>query len=279
MTAWDCAEARLSLGVYVLGIIDDRERELLDAHLATCPACQAELAELAGLPAMLALVPAGEAIALAAGLPADAGDLRGGPPVRPDPPPGRGHRPGQHDPGGGVGASGSALPATRPGAVVHDLPAGRRRRQRLARVAMVAAAAVVAGAASFGGVKLAAGQSPSPLAAGTGLSAADPHPHGQPAGPWEAVTGHSGQATATIAYRTMGWGTQLDALVTGIPVRTRCQMWVVLRNGSRVQAAGWETDANEGAVWYPASASVPAAQVSAFVIAIGGNREITVTRV
>jgi anti-sigma factor RsiW len=53
---WDCSEARLSLGVYVLGAIDPAERALVDAHLATCRDCQDELAGLAGLPALLARV-------------------------------------------------------------------------------------------------------------------------------------------------------------------------------------------------------------------------------
>src|SRR5579859_3891639 len=53
---WDCTEARLSLGVYVLGAIDPAERALTDAHLATCQDCRDELAGLAGLPALLARV-------------------------------------------------------------------------------------------------------------------------------------------------------------------------------------------------------------------------------
>jgi hypothetical protein len=53
---WDCAEARPSLGVYVLGAIDPAERGLVDAHLATCRDCRDELAGLAGLPALLARV-------------------------------------------------------------------------------------------------------------------------------------------------------------------------------------------------------------------------------
>ncbi len=46
----DCPEARISLGVYVLGAIDPAERALVDAHLATCRDCRDELAGLAGLP-------------------------------------------------------------------------------------------------------------------------------------------------------------------------------------------------------------------------------------
>ena len=45
---WDCADARLSLGVYVLGAIDPAERALVDAHLLTCRDCRDELAGLAG---------------------------------------------------------------------------------------------------------------------------------------------------------------------------------------------------------------------------------------
>ena len=53
---WDCTDARMSLGVYVLGAIDPAERTLVDAHLAACRDCRDELAGLAGLPALLARV-------------------------------------------------------------------------------------------------------------------------------------------------------------------------------------------------------------------------------
>lgn len=49
----DCAEARLSLGVYVLGAIDPAERALVDSHLAGCRDCRDELAGLAGIPLSL----------------------------------------------------------------------------------------------------------------------------------------------------------------------------------------------------------------------------------
>jgi Putative zinc-finger len=53
---WDCTDATISLGVYVLGAIDPAERALVDAHLLTCRDCRDELAGLAGLPALLARV-------------------------------------------------------------------------------------------------------------------------------------------------------------------------------------------------------------------------------
>src|SRR6185437_10174544 len=46
---WECTDARLSLGVYVLGAIDPAERALVDTHLVTCRDCRDELAGLAGL--------------------------------------------------------------------------------------------------------------------------------------------------------------------------------------------------------------------------------------
>jgi putative zinc finger protein len=54
--SWDCADTKISLGVYVLGAIDPAERSLVDAHLPTCRDCRDELAGLAGIPALLARV-------------------------------------------------------------------------------------------------------------------------------------------------------------------------------------------------------------------------------
>jgi hypothetical protein len=280
--AWDCTEARIALGVYVLGSIDPDERVQLDAHLATCGACQAELAELADLPALLALVPADEAIALADGLPGPVGmpplvlpprpEWSTGPWPDADRPSTVQHSTVQHS----MGRSSTgqpARPAPQPAglASIHDMSAARRRRQWLVRAVAVAAAAVVIGAASFGGVKLAGSGQPAAQAGGT-----DQHTNGVPNGPWETVRGTSGKVVVTVAYRSMGWGTQMDALVTGIPVDTPCQMWVVEADGQRVAVGGWTTDGAEGAVWYPASAYLPASAVKNFVITIAGRQQVTV---
>ena len=84
----DCPEARISLGVYVLGAIDPAERALVDAHLATCRDCRDELAGLAGLPALLSRVSMEEAIALAdtGEPPPDVADEAPGPPASCSPP-------------------------------------------------------------------------------------------------------------------------------------------------------------------------------------------------
>jgi predicted anti-sigma-YlaC factor YlaD len=55
-----CREIRQLLGVYVVGAIDPAERAIVDEHLGQCQLCRDELAGLAGLPAMLSRVPAGD---------------------------------------------------------------------------------------------------------------------------------------------------------------------------------------------------------------------------
>lgn len=51
-------ELQLLLGAYVLGGLNMGDRRLLEEHLPVCPACTAELARFAAIPAMLQLAPA-----------------------------------------------------------------------------------------------------------------------------------------------------------------------------------------------------------------------------
>jgi hypothetical protein len=234
----DCSEARLSLGVYVLGAIDPAERALVDSHLAGCRDCRDELAGLAGLPALLARVDTEEAIALAASA---------GPPeeeTAPEPP--------------------RELVAT-----VLDLTAARRRRRRWLEAGLGVAAALVIAAGVFGGLGLSSG--PAQPTQANGLYA------GPAGGPWQTASGQVQGMSATVQYRPMGWGTQLAAKVTGIPVGTMCQMWVLEPGGGRVLAGSWVTDNNEGSVWYPSSAAVSALKVKAFMITVGKTGAITVS--
>lgn len=53
---WDAA--------YVLGSLSGAERREYEEHLAQCPACRRAVAELAGMPGLLARVPAQEALSL-----------------------------------------------------------------------------------------------------------------------------------------------------------------------------------------------------------------------
>jgi putative zinc finger protein len=244
----DCAETRLSLGVYVLGAIDPAERAQVDAHLAGCRDCRDELAGLAGLPALLSRVGAEEAFALAEsdGPPAGAATVTGG-----------------------RGAHADDAPPRELLASVIDLTAARRRRRRVREALIGVAAAMIIAAGVFGGLRL--GSSPAPA---TQASAQFPGPAG---GPWQTASGQSQGMTATVQYRTMGWGLQLAAKVTGIPLGTRCEMWVLGPNGTRTMAASWVVDNNEGKVWYPASAAVSAPGVHGFTITVGTSASIPVT--
>jgi hypothetical protein len=244
MQTMDCADARISLGVYVLGAIDPAERALVDAHVAACQDCRDELAGLAGLPALLARVSKEEAIALA-----DTGEpLPAAADEAPEP-----HR---------------ELLAT-----VLDLTAARRRRRRWREASLGVAAALIIAAGVFGGLRL--GSSPAaPPASASGQSGLYVGP---PNGPMQTVTGKSGSMTATISYSAMGWGTQLDTKVSGIPVGTSCQLWVIDSSGNRVLAGDWVTDNLEGTVYYPGSVGLSSKNVAAFQVTVGHGQAIQVT--
>jgi Putative zinc-finger len=113
-TQWDAA--------YVLGALTLDERAEFEAHLATCGRCRASVSELAGIPGMLAQVPAGEVLAMDA--PED-GEW-------PEPP-------------------ASLMPAM-----------ARRRRRWLAPVATAAAALLIGGLGGYAASSATRGESPTP---------------------------------------------------------------------------------------------------------------------
>jgi hypothetical protein len=243
----DCPDARLSLGIYVLGAIDPAERALVDSHLATCRDCRDELAGLAGLPALLARVSSEEAIALAATdlLSPDGVDEFVREIVREQEPP-------------------PELLGT-----VLDLTAARRRRRRWREASLGVAAALIIAAGVFGGLRLGASPTPAPATSGV----ADPGPA---SGPWQTVTASVQGMSATVSYRPMGWGTQLAVKVNGIPVGVSCQIYVVGPGGGKTLAGSWKTDNREGMVSYPVSSAIPSSGMRGFQITVGKSQSITV---
>jgi len=238
--AMECPEVRISLGVYVLGAIDPAERSLVDAHLATCRDCRDELAGLAGLPALLARVSKEEAIALA-----DTGEpWPAAADTAPEPP--------------------RELLAT-----VLDLTAARRSRRRWREAGLGLAAALIIAVGVFGGLRL--GSSPAPVTSQGQLNV------GPPVGAMQTATGKLNDMTATVSYTQMGWGTALDTKVTGIPVGTGCQLWVIDSAGHRYLAGGWITDNLEGTVYYPGSVELSSKDVAGFQVTVGQGRAIQVS--
>jgi hypothetical protein len=235
----ECGDARISLGVYVLGGIDPAERALIDAHLATCQECRDELVSLAGLPALLARVTAEEVLQL--------GVDETIPPAEPR-----------------ARASPELL------GTVLDLTAARRRGKSWRNVLLAAAAAAIIVAGAFTGVHYLTAKPSAPVAS--------TRSHGKPMGPWMQVTGTNATGQdATVAYRRMGCGLQLDAKVVGIPVGTTCGLYVITRDGKRHQAGQWMTDANENTIWYPGSAAVEDSAVKSFEITTGTTPPVDIT--
>jgi hypothetical protein len=244
--AIECPEARVSLGVYVLGAIDPADRALVDAHLTTCRDCRDELAGLAGLPALLARVSVEEAFALAG---VEAPSPEGTSPA--------------------ATADGREAPPELLASVI-DLTAARRRRRRWRDAGLGVAAALIIAAGVFGGLGLGSGPSSPPALSGPSYA-------GQANGPWRTVTTSASGMSASVAYRPMGWGTQLAVKVSGIPIGTPCKLWVIGADGSRMMAGSWVTDDREGAVWYPASAGMPGSGMSGFQVTVGGAQTLRIT--
>lgn len=120
-----CAHVRLELGAYLVGAIEPAQRAQVNRHLKACPACRAELSDMAGLPSLLRRIPA-----------ADVGRL-----LRNDPL--------------------DAAPAPSLSTLLRRVAAIRRRRRILA----VAAAAITGVAAASGVLALHAARPPAAAAA------------------------------------------------------------------------------------------------------------------
>ena len=76
-----CAQLRRELGVYVLGAIGPADRGAIESHLASCAECRNQLADFAGLPALLRRVPVDDVAELAAGSGGDGGGTPPDPPL------------------------------------------------------------------------------------------------------------------------------------------------------------------------------------------------------
>ncbi|MDQ1597715.1 MAG: hypothetical protein QOI70_1139 [Microbacteriaceae bacterium] len=219
---WDSA--------YVLGMLSPDDRRAFQRHLATCPACSAAVADLAGIPGILSLLSPAEAIALDAPRPDD--HLRSE----------------QHEP--------DLVPRLAAAAV------RKRRRLRLRVGALSLAAAAVIG---FGGLAL--GTLLTPPAS---TSVASDHVPALRAmsqvvpGAMTAQLALSEKAWGTridwkCEYRTANWSSTpptYDLVVTDA-------------SGTETTVATWKA-AKSTASGLVASTSVPTAQIRSVEIRVGG---------
>jgi hypothetical protein len=237
----DCAQARISLGAYVLAALEPAERAAVDAHLATCEGCRAELASIEDLPTWLASLSEDAVAALA--------DERPHEPTTPLRPNDRMASPGRAN-----------LPPDRSPASV--------RRKAYCTTLLSVAAVVVIGLGAVGAVE-----------AGIHVEQAGAGPYAGPAlGSWQSAQGSNAAGMhATVRYRPMGWGTQVAVQVTGIPLHTLCAIEVYERNGITTVGGTWITDSDEGNIWYPASAAVSKDTVTKFVVTVAGHPAALIT--
>lgn len=209
---WDAA--------YVLGALAPGERREFEAHLAGCDACRAAVGDLAGMPALLSMLPAGA-------VPGEA--------------PGAG-------PGADAGAPGvddAPLADVVPLARVAHEARRRRARGRLALVGAAAALVVVAGGA---GAALTAGQAarPAVVAADARTVALAP------------VDGSG--VTADLTLAPARWGTRLDWTcayeAAELPVGVY-ELVLVGDDGERSVVATWTSTGEREATGLGASSALP----------------------
>ena len=227
---------RRALGVYVVGAIGPADRNAVEEHLAGCADCRDELAGLAGLPALLGRVPAGEAATILIG--------RGPDTSRPPP----GEFPENQDYARLLGRAGRL-----------------RGRRAWLRLAAASAAGLIVGAGAVAVARVLDQQQQRPPAAAARLWA-----------PAVRGTDSRTHAGAVIRYRARPWGLELAVQVSGVRAGTRCWLQVTNARGQQVASGSWTVARGDPAAWYPASSPVPLSGARAFVITAGTRSLVTV---
>jgi Putative zinc-finger len=226
------------LGVYALGAADAAERALVQTHLASCPACRAELARLEPLSGLLAQVPPS---LLAANAP---------PAQLPGP----------------AAAATHSSPAGRPvpagGSAVARVPAGKGRIQRGRAMpwrALAATASAAAAVGAAGGFWLAQ-PGPSPAPGAITLSGANPATH----------------VRVTVTLTGTSWGTSIRLVARGLPLNVSCRLIIRSRTGATEVTGVWDAW-SAGPVTVPASAGVRPADIASLRVATTSKNLVTVT--
>lgn len=236
-----CEEARILLGVYVLGAIDPAERSQVDAHLGGCPACRDELAGMAGLPALLGRVNEAQ-LTQVAGPPAELLDsllaraarerrrprrLFGGWPL--------------------LAAAAAALVVA--GAVIGGLAASPERETR-----------VVAG----------------PTVTVTPAPEPEPSEREEPPGEEFSAGDPATGLSARIVVRKVNWGTEAELHLKGVKPGMKCRLEAVARDGSRDSMGSW-TVPRTGYQEFWGSTMLPRDRVVAFeVVTPMGENMLTI---
>ncbi|MFE5307023.1 anti-sigma factor family protein [Isoptericola sp. NPDC056605] len=235
---WDAA--------YVLGSLSPADRRAYEEHLAGCDACRAAVAELAGVPGLLASVPAEHALAT------DPRDTVAGGAV------------------GGDGSHGDRADVVLLAALADAARRSRRRRRSL--VAVAASALLVSGVGAglaLGGPGEAPGPGPAPSSPVAQSTAVELEPVG-------AV-----DVRASLSATARPWGTSLEWSCTYPPSSggydpagaPTYELVLVDDDGGRTVAATW-TGSGTSSAGLGAASSVPLDRIARVEIAHAGGETL-----
>jgi hypothetical protein len=249
-----CRES-VQLGAYLLGALDPGERAALEAHVAGCADCQAELIAMAPLPGLLRRTPfeeLDESAAAAQSLTAQhlfspAPGATPTPETVPEQGPDPGHKAGW-DTGRDTAPEPDAAPA-RP--VGHARPRPRRRVLVSAGLALAGAAAAVGTWVYLGDAHTAA---PTASSTPTTVTAVDPQTH----------------VTASAALTAENWGTQVQLKLANLPTGITCHLVVHARDG-RIETAGTWGSGYSSATTVPAATSIGSSDIASMDVVDGGG--------
>jgi anti-sigma factor RsiW len=233
---WDAA--------YVLGALAPDERREFEQHLAGCPACREAVADLAGMPALLGMVPADVAMP-AAPAPGSSEDLRAAGPGAP----------------GGVDEESSSTLVP-----IASLALAAQRRTRRRRTLLAVAAAGLVAASGLGGA----------VTAQLGDDERAPAVVAEAEAEARTVTltpvGQSG-VSADLTLVPARWGTRLDwsceyeaaELAVGV-----YELVLVDEAGERTVVATWTSTGSRVAAGLGASSAVPLDGISRVELGVVG---------
>ncbi|MEV4760708.1 zf-HC2 domain-containing protein [Micromonospora sp. NPDC049559] len=233
------------LGAYALELLDPPERDDVEAHLADCPECRADLAELSAVKAALGEVPA-EALL--------------------------------HGPPDADEVLARTLRQMRVEAATGD-----RRRRAFVLAAAVAVLAGTLGAGAVIGARSVPRPAPGsdaeagpptapPTAPPVAPTARTPAPGTRVGSVVDPVTG----ARLTVSMTPAAGWVRVNASVTGIPAGENCRLVVVGRDGVHEIAAGWiVADRGEGTNLDGSAAVAPADVTAVQVRATDGRTYVT----
>jgi anti-sigma factor RsiW len=232
-----CAD-KAALGAYVLGALDERERDRVDEHVATCDRCRADLEALIPVRAYLVRL-ADDELGLESAAPTQE-RLATAAPAVPD-------RPGAAPP------TPDRLGTTPP--TPDRVGAAPPRRPWLVRRALPSAAAIAA-AVLLALVAWPRGADEPPIA-GSRSSAVD------------ARTG----VRASVAATSRMWGTELRVRMSGATPGERCRLIARARDGRSDVAATWWTTYG-GSAEVTGAAAIPAADLVALDVMTAAGRRL-----